>query len=233
MLDQKNDHKWWHPIEEGIITFILALMTILISANIFFRIVPGGRESILWTTEGVSYLFAWLVILGLGYLVRTQSNLGVDVVINLLSLPTRRIFGLIAAACCIVYALLMLIGAYNYSAHLYNLPELQMSETHTWLPIGIEQEMKPYDYRGYTPVFDIPMPNWLRPIWEPIFLGEQDPPYNKLPINIPTLALFLGVFWMLCRLVIAFFQIWRGVNDRLISSHEVEDAIANASEENV
>ncbi len=216
--------KWWHKWEEGFLVLILALMTIITFANVFVRVVFDG--SILWSLEAESYLFAWLVLFGLGYLVRTHSNLGVDAVINIMNAPARRLTGIIIALCCIAYGLLLMRGAYDQVANYYNLPTM----TGRVIPTGFD-EMKPYDYRGYVPVDRIPMPNWLRPIWEPIFLPEGEAPYEKLPINIPYLALILGVFWLLCRFVIAFFEIWRGVSDRLIASHEVEEAIEAANEE--
>ncbi len=224
MSNAHHERKWWHPIEEGLLVIIMALLTGITFANVFVRVVFDG--SILWSLEAESYLFAWLVLLGLGYLVRTKSNLGVDAVINVMNAPLRRWVGVFAALLCIIYALLLLRGAYDQVANYYNLPTL----TGRIIPTGFD-EMKPYDYRGYVPVDRIPMPDWLRPIWEPIFLPEGEAPYSKLPINIPYLALFLGVFWMLCRFVIGFFEIARGVSDRLISSHEVEDAIEEAAGE--
>ncbi len=224
MSDAHFNRKWWHPIEEGALVLILALMTIITFANVMVRVLTKG--SILWSLEAESYLFAWLVLLGLGYLVRTKSNLGVDAVINIMNDPWRRLTGIFVALCCIAYALLMMRGAYDQVANYYNLPTMSGRV----IPTGFD-EMKPYDYRGYVPVDRIPMPDWLRPIWEPLFLPENEPPYQKLAINIPYLALIIGVFWMLCRFVIAFFEIWRGVSDRLIASHEVEEAIEAANEE--
>lgn len=194
----------------------------------FINVILRGwfNSTIIWSLEATLYLFAWLVLLGLGYLVRTHSNLGVDIVINLMNAPLRRATGLVITVICIVYALLLIKGSYDFSANFYNLPT---SEGRIF-PTGFD-DMKIRDFKGYTPVFDIPMPDWLRPIWEPTFLIEGDRPYRKLPINIPYIALFLGVFWMLVRLIIAGIQIYRGVNDRLIASHEVENTIQDTHEQ--
>lgn len=224
MTTNHAQKKWWHKLEETILVVILALMMAITFVNVVLR--SGFNSSLLWGLEATTYLFAWLVLLGLGYLVRTHTNLGVDAVINLMNAPVRKVIGLVISVVCIVYALLLLKGAYDFSANFYNLPATEGRV----IPNGL-QEMKPYDYKGYTPVFDIPMPDWLRPIWEPIFLREGDAPYNKLPINIPYMALFIGVLWMFIQFIVAFFAILRGVTDRLIASHEVEDAIENLSKE--
>lgn len=219
-----RDRKWWHGVEETSLIIILVLMTGITFINVILR--NWYNASIHWGLEATMYLFAWLVLLGLGYLIRTSTHLGVDAIVNVLSAPKRRILGLIVAAICIVYAVLLLKGAYDYTANFYNLP----STEGRLIPTGL-QEMKPYHNKGYTPVFDIPMPEWLRPIWEPIFLNEGDAPYHKLPQNIPLLALFFGVLWMTIRFVFSFVDIYRGVSDRLIASHEVEDAIDNLAKE--
>lgn len=224
MTKHSHERKWWHAIEENLLVLILATMTALTFVNVVLR--NWYSSSIVWGLEATSFLFAWLVILGLGYLVRTHAHLGVDVIVNLMRPSLRRVTGLIVAVLCILYALLLVKGAYDFSANFYNLPGTEGRV----FPIGFE-EMKPFKLRGYTPVVDIPMPDWLRPIWEPIFLGEGEPPYNKLPINIPYAALFLGMVWMLVRFIIAFFEIWRGVTDRLIVSHEVEDVLNEMSKE--
>ncbi len=220
----KQERKWWHGVEETILVTILIMMAALTFINVILR--NWYNSSILWGLEGTLYLFAWLVLLGLGYLVRTSSHLGVDAVVNIFSQPKRKILGMLVAFICIIYALLLLKGAYDYSANFYNLPSTEGRV----IPTGF-QEMKPYHNKGYTPVFDIPMPDWLRPYWEPIFLNEGDAPYHKLPQNIPYLALFFGVLWMLIRFIFAFIDIFRGVSDRLIASHEVEDAIDNLKTE--
>lgn len=213
-----DQRKWYYSLEKNILVAIIVLMTALTFINVVLR--SWFNSAIIWGLEATSFLFAWLVILGLGYLVRTHSHLGVDAVINLFSVPKKRLFALLAALFCIIYGLLLLKGAYDFSANFYNLPR----SLGRIIPLGFE-DMKPYRFQGYTPVVDIPMPNWLRPVWEPIFLDPMDAPYNKLPINIPYAALFLGVLWMLIRFIIAFVEIWRGVTDRLIASHEIEETL--------
>ena len=210
--------KTWHKIEETLLVIILALMTMLTFINVILR--SWFNAALLWGLEATTYLFAWLVLLGLGYLVRTRAHLGVDAVINLFNAPLRKSAGLIVTVICIIYALLLLKGAWDFSANFYNLPATEGRI----IPNGL-QDMKIQNFKGYVTVFDIPMPDILRPILEPVFLLPEDPPYRKLPINIPYFALFVGVLWMLIRFVFAGVEIARGVADRLIASHEVEEAL--------
>lgn len=83
-------------------------------ANVIARYV--FNSNILWALEVTVFLFAWLVLLGASYAVKVHAHLGVDAVINMLPEGVRRTLGLIAAAACIIFSLLMLKGAYDYWA---------------------------------------------------------------------------------------------------------------------
>ena len=51
----------------------------------------GASLNLLWALEVTVFLFAWLVLLGASYAVKTRAHLGVDVLIELAPAPLRRV----------------------------------------------------------------------------------------------------------------------------------------------
>ena len=204
-----------HEIEETAIALILGLMTIITFINVVLRY--GFNTGLIWGLEAVTFLFAWLVLFGISYAVKTTAHLGVDALINFFSPSLRKIVALIAAALCIFYAILLMKGAWDYWANFANLPQ----STGRWFPTGLE-EMKRTSYRGWYEVVDIPFPEFLRWI-EPIMNeGEH---YEKLPRFIPYFILPFGMALLLFRFLQATLRLIRGEAESLIVSHEAEDAI--------
>ncbi|MWD29786.1 TRAP transporter small permease subunit [Aquicoccus sp. SCR17] len=204
-----------NELEETAIAVILAAMTIITFVNVVLRY--GFNTGLIWGLEAVTLLFAWLVLFGISYAVKTTAHLGVDAVINLLGPRGQRILALVAGILCILYAGLLLKGAWDYWANFANLP----MTTGRWYPTGFE-EMGRTSYRGWYEVVDIPFPEWLRWI-EPIMNeGEH---YEKLPRFIPYFILPFGMLLLLFRFVQATLRIARGEASSLIVSHEAEDAV--------
>jgi C4-dicarboxylate transporter DctQ subunit len=182
-------------IEETAIAVLLGLMTVITFFNVVARYVFNAN--ILWALEATVFLFAWLVLIGASYVVKISGHLGVDVVVKMLRRPARRKLTLLAAACCVAYALLLVIGSWQY-----------------WAPFAGKQ--------AWYEVNDILMPDWLRFI-EPI-LNEGEA-YEKLPRFIPYFALPLGMALLLFRFVQAGWRVWTGESELLIASHEAEEMV--------
>ncbi|MFC4730414.1 TRAP transporter small permease [Salipiger abyssi] len=208
-----------NELEETAIAVILGLMTLITFVNVVLRY--GFNTGLIWGLEAVSILFAWLVLFGISYAVKTTAHLGVDAVINLVPPAVRRGLALIAAAACIFYAALLLKGAWDYWANFANLPQT----TGRWFPTGLE-EMTRTSYRSWYEVVDIPMPEWLRFIEPWINEGEA---YEKLPRFIPYVILPIGAALLLFRFLQAGWQIWTGAKTGLIVSHEAEDAVEDVA----
>ena len=201
-----------NEFEETAIAIMLGAMTIITFVNVVMRYVFNA--SLIWGLELTLALFAWLVLFGMSYAVKVTAHLGVDAVINILPQRGRRILALIAAACCLIYAFLLLKGAWDYWA-----PFAGFEQTGgRWFPEGF---IKTRDQAWYE-TEQIPMPDWLRFI-EPIF--NQGEHYEKLPRFIPYAMLPFGVALLMFRLIQATWGIVTGTRDGLIVSHEAEDAI--------
>ena len=188
-------------IEETLIAFFLGAMTLLTFANVIFRYV--FNDNILWALELTVFMFAWMVLVGASYGVKKQFHIGVDVIINMVSEPKRKILALLAAAGCLAFSILLLVGSWNY-----------------WYPFVTE--------RAWYETDDIPMPEMFQFLADWLNEGER---YEKLPRFIPYFALPLGMALLTFRFVQITWQIATGKLDRLIAGHEAEEELEALKEE--
>ena len=187
-------------IEESLIAIILGLMTLITFANVIARYVLNSN--ILWALEATVFLFAWLVLIGVSYCVKTTSHLGVDAVLNIVSPGVRKLMTIAAVLCCLVFTLLLLKGSWDY----------------WWLFAN---------KRSFLEVNDIPMPAFLRFFADWLNEGEA---YEKMPRFIPYFALPLGMALLLFRFLQAGWRVVTGQQDLIIASHEAEDMVEEAKE---
>jgi C4-dicarboxylate transporter DctQ subunit len=125
--------------EEGLLALILGAMTLLTFLQVVLRYV--FNSSLIWALEADTYLFAWLILIGMSYGVRAHAHIGVDLAVKALPAGPRRVAGLVAIGLCLLYAALMLYGAWFYIA------KLRM--------LGVLAE-------------DIPVPRWILSLGLPI-----------------------------------------------------------------
>ena len=196
-----------NDIEETLIAVLLGLMTVVTFANVIARYV--FNSNILWALETTVFLFAWLILIGASYCVKTRVHLGVDVVLHMVGPGTRRILAVLAVAASLAFCVLLLIGSWNYWAPFAALPMLD----------GTLKDQAWYE------VNDIPMLDFLRFIEGPMNAGEA---YEKLPRFIPYAALPIGLFLLTFRFLQLAWRILTGEIDVIIASHEAEDLIEGA-----
>lgn len=110
----------------------LACMTVLTFVQVVLRYVFG--TGLVWSLEVVSYLFAWLVLLGMSYGARTQAHIAVDLVTSRLPRRTARGVALVALVLSLAYCTLMAYGSVIFIDRL--------------MALG-------------TDAHDIPLPRWL------------------------------------------------------------------------
>lgn len=206
-----------NSIEETAIALILGLMTLITFVNVVLRYV--FNHSLIWGLEVTLILFAWLVLLGISYGFKKTSHLGVDAVINMVSHPVQRVMALLAALCCIAYALLLLKGAWDYWAPF---AALQPTEGR-WFPLGFTEGVRD---RAFYVTDQVPMLGIFRWLEDAINYGDE---YEKLPRVIPYFILPFSTALILLRVLQASWAIVTGRKDSLIVSHEAEDAVAEAA----
>ena len=206
-----------HNIEESVIAILMGLMTLVTFINVVLRY--GFNSQLIWGLELTLVLFAWLVLFGIAYGFKVVSHLGVDAVINLVGKGPRKWLGVVATVACIIYACLLLKGAWDYWAPFAGLD----ATTGRWFPTGLADSRD----QAWYETEQLPIPfaqTWLENTFN---LGEE---YEKLPRFIPYAMLPFAMGIMLYRMVQLLVRILRGEIDTIIVSHEAEDAVEEAGE---
>jgi C4-dicarboxylate transporter DctQ subunit len=192
-------------LEENIIAFILALMTIVTFSQVVARY--GFNSGWGGALEFTRVLFAWLILFGMSYGLKISAHLGVDAVITLLPRPLFRLAALLGAALTVLYALLLFDaswfgallglenkgstgGAYEYVAKFYK------------LPIGME---------------DLKWPSFIQE-----WFGVKD----RVPRWMPYIILPVGLLLLAFRAAQAFVLILTGKKEAIIAAHEAEELVA-------
>ena len=181
-------------LEENFIALILAAMTGLTFANVIARYV--FNDNILWALEATVYLFAWLVLFGMSYAVKTSAHLGVDVVVNRQSPSVKKALGLLSVADCLLFAGLLLAGSIEYWWRFFSKMSFLESE-------------------------DVPFPVIIQSLVGLVDNGEAK--YENIPRFIPYFILPFGFALMALRFLEVGWLIWTDRKDMVIASHEAED----------
>jgi C4-dicarboxylate transporter DctQ subunit len=129
-------------LEEWLIAFILACMTLITFTQVVARYI--FNYSFVWALEVNTFLFGGLIFFGMAYGVRVGTHIGVDAVVKTMSPRAARIAGALAAALCVVYSVIMFYGGTLYVDKMYQ--------------IGIEAQ-------------DVPIPQWVPRLVLPIGFG--------------------------------------------------------------
>jgi len=128
--------------EEGLIAILLTVMTLISFTQVVARYV--FNFSFVWALELVTYLFAFLIFLGMSYGVRVGGHIGVDALVKSLPPAKARAVGVAATLLCMLYAAIVFYGGWIYVAKMYQ--------------IGIMAE-------------DIPIPQWVPRLVLPFGFG--------------------------------------------------------------
>jgi C4-dicarboxylate transporter DctQ subunit len=124
---------WFNRLEEGLIAFLLALMTLITFGQVIARYIFD--YSFVWALELVTFLFAWLIFIGMSYGVRVGSHIGVDALVKVLPLRPARVIGAIATLCCIVYAVIGFLGSWRYVSTMHGIGTIaQDIPIPVWIP---------------------------------------------------------------------------------------------------
>jgi len=209
--------RWVNAFEETAIAVLLGLMTVVTFINVVLRY--GFNSQLIWGLEVTLILFAWLVILGVSYCVKVTAHLGVDAVTNLFQPGARRILALISGLICILYAIFLMKGAWDYWAPF---AALQPTEGR-WFPLGFTEGVRD---RAFYVTDQVPMLGIFRWLEDAINLGEE---YEKLPRVVPYAMLPLGCALILFRFIQATLGVLSGQRESLIVSHEAEEAVEEAA----
>lgn len=121
-----------HGLEKSLLVFLLLAMTTVTFVQVVARYV--FNSGVIWALELTVFLYAWLVLLGAAHLAREGRHIGIDALTGALSARGQKICGFIASGASVVYALMMLSGAWTYFAKFYqlNIPAAELPVP-TWI----------------------------------------------------------------------------------------------------
>lgn len=199
-------------LEENLLAIMMGIMVLLTFVNVVLRYLFNA--SLIWALEVVLMLFAWMVLLGISYGIKKTTHLGVDALTNVLPKGPKKIALVVSAVICVIYAALLMKGAYDYWA-----PFAGFDVTSgRWFPTGFTETRS----RAFMETDQVPMPFFLQFLGDLINDGDR---YGKLPDVVPYTMLPIACALILLRFVQALIRVLAGRQDTMIVSHEAEEAI--------
>ena len=128
--------RWLERIEEGLITFLLAGMTLVTFMQVVARYI--FNYSFVWAVELTGVMFAWLLCLGMSYGVRVGAHIGIDAFVKSLTPRAARSIGMVAAILCVVYSIIVTVGGFIYVRKMYDVGILmQDMPVAQWIPRAV------------------------------------------------------------------------------------------------
>ncbi|MER1941270.1 TRAP transporter small permease [Castellaniella sp. FW104-16D08] len=108
---------WLEHLEEGLIAFLLAAMTIITFGQVIARYV--FNYSFVWALELTMYCFGALIFLGMAYGVRVGAHIGVDAFIRMLPARAANRLAILSTLLCMAYAAIVLYGSWIYVSKIH------------------------------------------------------------------------------------------------------------------
>jgi C4-dicarboxylate transporter DctQ subunit len=128
---------WLYRAEEGFLAFLLAGMTVVTFSQVVARYV--FNTGAIWALELTTYFFAWLVILGMCYGIRVHTHIGVDAFVKIFSRGIQRGFALLAITAGLIYAGLLLYGAWDQTFGVIFIAGIESEDLKIplWIPMSV------------------------------------------------------------------------------------------------
>ena len=118
-------------LTEALACVILALMTILVTWQVFTRFVLKNPSTI---TEALAkYLFVWLVLVTAAYVIGKREHMALEFFISRFSLKTRLVCGIISEIVIFVFVSIVLVYGGGYIA----LHAMNQMDSALPVPVGI------------------------------------------------------------------------------------------------
>ena len=128
--------RWLDFVEEAFIALALAFMTLLTFVQVILRYL--FQTGLVWSLEATTYTFAWLVIVGMAYGVRTHAHIASDLLTRTIRGPAQFVVAIVALVLCLIYCALMAYGSASFVAGLFALGhDAQDIPVPRWLLAGI------------------------------------------------------------------------------------------------
>ena len=98
-------------LEEYLTAALLAAMTLLTFTQVVLRYV--FNSGLIWALEATTYLFGWLVLIGISIGVRSNRHIAVDLLSARLGRGMQKAVALLAVGLSLLYAALMCYGSWT------------------------------------------------------------------------------------------------------------------------
>ena len=188
-------------LEENILAVLMAVITLVSFSQVVARY--GFNSGWSGALEFTRILFAWIILFGMSYGIKTGLHLGVDAGIRLLPKPAFRIAAIIGALCTLLYALILLNA--------------------DWTKIfGANSSGGAVYY--WTRFFKLGL--GLDDLRYPVFIQEAFGVQERVQRWIAYLILPVGLALLAYRSAQAVVAIWRGDRELIIAGHEAEQLVA-------
>ena len=201
LVERMKPH-WVQRAEENFLAFLLATITLVsflqVIARYGFNTGWGGG------LEFTTIMFAWMILFGMSYGIRTGTHLGVDALIRKFPKPLFKVAALFGAMCGVMYGVLLLSADWLQ----YLGADTKGGAIVYWskfFKIGIGLD-------------DLRYPDWFQSVF-----GMQERVHRWLAY----LMLPLGLALFTYRCLQAVVQIWRGDRELIVAGHEAEDLVAD------
>ncbi len=125
-----------HTLEETCLAVLFAALTLVPFSQVIARKIFNSGA--IWAVELTQFLFAWLIMLGMAYGVKVGGHIGVDAFVTLFPKKTQRFFGLLAITACLIYCLILGIGAWDYISKIFHIG-IESEDLHIplWIPLSV------------------------------------------------------------------------------------------------
>lgn len=200
LVERVRPH-WVQRAEENFLALLLALITLVSFAQVIARY--GFNTGWGGGLEFTTIMFAWMILFGMSYGIRTGTHLGVDALIRKFPKPLFKAAALFGAMCGVMYGVLLLSA--------------------DWLQyLGADTRGGAIDYWSKFFKIGIGLDDLRYPDWFQSVFGMQERVHRWLAY----LMLPLGLALFTYRCVQAVVQIWRGDRELIVAGHEAEDLVA-------
>jgi C4-dicarboxylate transporter DctQ subunit len=193
-------------IEEGILSILLAAITLVSFSQVVARY--GFNSGWTGALELTRILFAWLILFGMSYGIKTNSHLGVDIFVRMLPKRVFRVAAIFGALICFLYGFTLLFSDW-LQAFGANARGGAVAYWQRMFQLGIGLD-------------GIRYPDWMQTAF-----GMQD----RVQRWIAYLMLPIGLSLFAYRSLEAIIDIARGKREPIIASHEAEDLVAEHKDE--
>ncbi len=187
--------------EENVLATLLALITLVSFSQVIARY--GFNSGWGGALEFTRILFAWMILFGMSYGLKTGMHLGVDALLRLFPQKLFKAFAIFGAFCCLLYAIILLSSG--------------------WLAFfGADTKGGAMTYWQTMFKVGIGLDDLRYPVWMQESLGVQE----RVQRWIAYLILPIGLGLFAFRAIQAMIAIWRGEREMVIAGHEAEDLVA-------